>query len=144
MKRMMAAACAGALVFAGAASGAASPTARIAKLEKDLKTLKATVAKQQKTIKTLNNLVSAGFAVDLCILGATTDAFQSTWTAIDQAMATPVFGPQQTISDASACSDLRITRQGIRTPPTVSVFSAIVGLFQGGKAKAFSLFDWLG
>ena len=143
MKRITAAVFAGALLFAGTASAAPTPAQRIAKLEKDVKALKAKVTKQQKTITTLNRLAGASFAVDLCILGVTTDALQSTWASIDQALGQPVFGPQQTISDAGACSDLRITRQGIRTPPTVGVFSAIVGLFQGGRTSAFRLFDWL-
>lgn len=145
MKRTTAAAFAGLFLFAGVAS-AATPTQRIAKLEKQVKALQATVKKQQTTLKkqqtTLNQVTAAAFTVDLCVLAATTDALQSTWAAIDQAMGTSIFGPQQTIGDLNACSDLQITRQGIRNPPTVSVFSAIVGLFSSGK-QAFKLFSWL-
>ena len=145
MKRITAAAFAGLFLFAGVAS-AATPTQRIAKLEKQVKALQATVKKQQTTLtkqqKTINQVTAAAFTVDLCMLAATTDAIQSTWAALDQAMGTSVFGPQQTIGDLNACSDLQITRQGIRNPPNVSVFSAIIGLFSSGK-QAFKLFSWL-
>lgn len=141
MKRTIAAGFVGALIFAGSAP-AATPTQRISALEKQVKTLNATVKKQTKQIKNLNALANASFTVDLCLLGATADALQSTWTTIDQALGTTVFGPQQTISDLSSCSDLRITRQGIKSPPTVSVFSAIVALFKPTRTSAFSLFDW--
>jgi hypothetical protein len=149
VKRITAVAFAGVLLFVsvGAAS-AATTEQRVAKLEKQVKALQSTVKKQQttitkqtKSIKTLNTLANASFAVDLCLLGVTTDAIQSTWVAIDHALGTTVFGPQQTIGDASACSDLQIARQGIKNPPSVSGFSAIVGLFQGGR-HAFRLFDW--
>jgi len=147
VKRITAAAFAGVLLFVSvSAASAATPAQRIAKLEKQVKTLQATVKKQQTTLtkqqKSLNQVAAAAFTVDLCVLAATTDALQSTWTALDQAGGTSIFGAQQTIGDLNACSDLKITRQGIRNPPTVSVFSAIVGLFSTGK-QAFNLFSWL-
>ncbi len=128
MKRTIATVVAGALVFAGAAS-AASPTQRIAALEKDVKALKKTVGKQDKTIKILVSALEANFIGDACAVAVTADATQSTWATFDQAIGSSVFGPQQTISDQNACGLLRnpnVTRQGIRMPPTAAVFSQLI------------------
>jgi outer membrane murein-binding lipoprotein Lpp len=141
VKRTIAACFAGVLVFAGMAS-AATPAQRIAKLEKQVKTLTATVKKQQSvmncvlkvsnkcqtlksTVTNLDGAVNASLYVEFCLIGVTADAIQSTWTTLDQASGTSLFGPQQTISDANTCGPLQITRQGIRTPPSASVFSAL-------------------
>jgi hypothetical protein len=136
VKRIIAACFAGALIFAGVAS-AATPAQRIAKLEKQVKTLTATLNKQQKTVKTITNALNASLYIEFCLIGATADAFQSTWTTLDQANHTTLFGVQQTISDANSCSVLQIARQGIRTPPTTSVFSALVALVSRTKAFRF-------
>jgi hypothetical protein len=159
VKRIIAAGCAGALIFAGAAS-AATPAQKIAALQKDVKTLKKLVAKQQKqincvmkisgkcqtvkqTANTLNLLAGLSFAVEFCLVGVTADALQSTWTTFDQATGSSVFGTQQTISDGGACNALQIGRQGIRTPPTVATFSALVALVTGSRTSAFSAFSAL-
>jgi hypothetical protein len=134
VKRIIAVCFAGLLLFAGVAS-AATPTQRISALEKKLKTLTTTVTKQQKTIKTLTQVLDATLAVEVCISAITADAFQSTWTTIDQAGGTNLFGPQQTITDKNLCSALEITRQGIRNPPTPAAFSAVVSLITGSRAK---------
>ena len=154
MKLIIAACFAGALVFAGVAS-AATPTQRISTLEKQVKALTATVQKQQKVINcfvkssngkcttlksevtTLTNVIDASLAVEFCLIGVTADALQSTWTTLDNANHTTLFGTQQTISDANACSSLQIARQGIRTPPTTTVFSALVALVSRTKAFRF-------
>lgn len=155
MKRIIAGAFAGALIFAGAAS-AASPTQRIATLEKQVKALTATVNKQQKTLtclltinkkcqsaqkvaSTLDTAVNVALAYELCLTGVTADAIQSTWVTLDQAGGTSLFGPQQTISDVDTCSALQITRQGIRVPPSPSVFSALTALFSRRMASFFRL-----
>lgn len=133
MKRTIAIVVATAFVFAGAAS-AATPTQKIAALQKDVKTLKKTVAKQDKTIKTLVNALGANFVGDACLVAVTADAVQSTWATFDQAIGSSVFGPQQTISDRNACSALRnpsVTRQGIRMPPTAQVFSQLISWIAG-------------
>jgi hypothetical protein len=136
VKRTIAACFAGVLILAifASATSAATPAQRIAKLEKQVKTLTTTVTKQQKTIKTLTNAVNASLAVEFCLVGVTADAIQSTWTTLDQANHTSLFGAQQTISDANACSLLRINRQGIINPPSVSVFSALVQLITSKSA----------
>jgi hypothetical protein len=145
VKRIIAAAFAGALIFAGAAS-AASPAQQIAALQKQVKALTTTVNKQQKLltciikiskkcvsaqkeVSTLDTAVNVALIYELCLTGVTADAIQSTWVTLDQAGGTNLFGPQQTISDQNTCSVFEITRQGIRVPPTSSVFSALTGLF---------------
>jgi hypothetical protein len=147
VKRIIAACFAGALIFAGAAS-AATPAAQIAalqktvkSLQKDVKTLKSTVAKQQKAIKLADSRAIAGIAASFCLLGVTTDALQSTWTTVDQATGSSVFGPQQTIGDGGFCNALQITRQGIRTPPTTAAFSALVALTS--KTAGFRPYAWM-
>jgi len=144
------------LLFAGAASAASSPTARIAKLEKQVKALTATVHKQQAIINcveklsgkcvTLKSAVTTAevygataLLIGTCLAATTADAIQSTWTTLDQANHTTLFGPQQTISDADTCAPLQITRQFIRNPPTTSVFSALTSLLSSGKAPTFRL-----
>jgi hypothetical protein len=146
VKRIIAVCFAGVLIFAGAATAASSPTARIAKLESQVKALTATVKKQQaiincvvkvnkkcvsaqKEIATLDLGVNIALAYEICLTGVTADAIQSTWTTLDAANHTTLFGPQQTISDADTCSALQISRQGIHAPPSASVFSALTALF---------------
>ena len=158
MKRLIAACFAGLLIFAVAAgaASAATPTQRIAQLEKQVKSLTATVKKQQSiincvakssgkcvtlksTVTQAANLSLADLFLTACLAATTSDAFQSTWMTLDQAGGTSLFGPQQTISDADTCSVLPVTRQGIRTPPTTSVFSALTALLSSGKAPLFRL-----
>jgi hypothetical protein len=144
VKRIIAVCFAGLLLFAGAAS-AATPAQRIASLEKQVKSLTATVKKQQAVINcivksngkcvtlksafnTLSSNLNATIYVAFCSVAVTADAIQSTWTTLDQANQTTLFGPQQTISDADTCGPLQITRQGIRNPPTTSAFSALTAL----------------
>lgn len=136
MKRIIAAGFAGALIFSGTAS-AASPAKQIAALQKQVKSLTVTVKKQTKDINTLKNYAAISIAYEFCLTGVVADALQSTWTTIDQASATPLFGEQQTISDSKTCSLLKITRQAIRTPPTTSVFSALTALLS--RTSAFRL-----
>jgi enoyl-[acyl-carrier-protein] reductase (NADH) len=154
VKRIIAVGFAGVLLFAGAAS-AATPTARIAKLEKQVKALTTTVQKQQtlinclekangkcvtlkNSVTTIGNALNATIYVEFCLIGVTADALQSTWTTLDQATHTTMFGPQQTISDANTCGPLQISRQGIRNPPTASVFSALTALLTR-RTAAFRL-----
>ena len=156
VKRTIAACFAGVLIFAifaGTAS-AATPAQRIAKLEKQVKVLTATVKKQQTVINCVqkesnkcvtlksvvtraDNLAAASLFIETCLAATTADAIQSTWATLDQAMGTTLFGPQQTISDSNTCRPLEITRQGIRTPPTTSVFSALTALLSGSGKAAF-------
>lgn len=150
MKRIIAVCFAGFLLFAGAAS-AATPAQRITSLEKQVKALTATVKKQQAVINCiakssnkcvtlksevsgLTSALNATIYVAFCSIAVTADAVQSTWTTLDQAGGTNLFGPQQTIGDADTCGPLQVTRQGIRNPPTTSAFSALTALLSR-KAK---------
>jgi hypothetical protein len=145
VKLIIAACFAGALIFAGVAS-AATPTQRISTLEKQVKALTATVKKQQKVltcilkinkkcvsaqkeVSTLDTYLNVALAYEICLTGVTADAIQSTWTTLDNANHTTLFGTQQTINDGNTCSAFQITRQGIRVPPTPSAFSALTALF---------------
>jgi enoyl-[acyl-carrier-protein] reductase (NADH) len=151
VKRIIAVSFAGFLLFAGAAS-AATPAQRIASLEKQVKALTATVKKQQAVINciaksnnkcvtlksgfnSVSGALNATIYVAFCSIGVTADAIQSTWATLDQANHTTLFGPQQTISDGNTCGPLQITRQGIRNPPTPSVFSALTGLLSRRTAS---------
>jgi hypothetical protein len=131
---------AAALVAGGALAGtaaAASPAKQLAALQKDVTALQATVKKQQKSIKLLTNALVGNFYGDACLTAQTSDAFQSTWGAVDQGVGHSIFGPQQTISDRNACSTLQpvIPRQGIRVPPLVTPFSSLIAwLLPTGKA----------
>ncbi len=156
MKRIIAVCFAGVLIFAGAATAASSPTARIAKLESQVKALTATVKKQQAVINCVfknsakkcvtlkaavtdaGNTAIATLYLASCSIAVTADAIQSTWTTLDAANHTTLFGPQQTISDANTCGPLQIGRQGIRNPPTASVFSALTALL-ARKTSSFRL-----
>ena len=158
MKRTIAACFAGVLIVAifASATSAATPAQRIAKLEKQVKTLTATVKKQQTVINcfqrannrcqtlkssvtTVENLVAGALYIETCLAATTADALQSTWTTLDQAMGKTVFGPQQTISDSNTCNPLQITRQGIINPPSTSVFSALTRLLSPSGKVAFRL-----
>jgi len=126
VKRIIAGAFAGALIFAGAAS-AASPTQRIATLEKQVKALTATVNKQQKTLtclltinkkcqsaqkvaSTLDTAVNVALAYELCLTGVTADAIQSTWVTLDQAGGTSLFGPQHAPGDPCSSEPVGLQR----------------------------------
>jgi hypothetical protein len=146
VKRTIAIAFAGVLLFASAA-GAATPNQKIAKLQKDVKTLKTTVAKQTKTINTLTNALLANFYGDACGMAVMSDAVQSTWAVLNTQLGSPVFGAQQTISDQNSCSALRnpsVTRQGIRTQPTASTISTMITWFVGPAQRVFRLLHALG
>jgi hypothetical protein len=146
VKRTLAAAFAGVLLFASAA-GAATPTQKIATLQKDVKALKKTVAKQNKTIRTLTTALLANFIGDACGMAVLSDAIQGTWATVDQASPSPLFGAQQTVSDRNACSALRnptVTRQGIRTPPTTAAISTMITWFVGPANRFFRFLSALG
>jgi hypothetical protein len=141
VKRTIAACFAGVLILAifASATSAATPAQRIAKLEKQMKTLNKTIATQKKQITQLQNAAAAALYIETCLAATTADALQSTWTTLDQANHSSLFGPQQTISDSNTCNPLRIARQGIISPPTTSVFSALTRLLSGSGKVAFRL-----
>jgi hypothetical protein len=141
VKRTIAACFAGVLILAifASATSAATPAQRIAKLEKQMKTLNKTIATQKKQITQLQNLVAGALYIETCLAATTADALQSTWTTLDAANHSSLFGPQQTISDSNTCNPLQIARQGIISPPTTSVFSALTRLLSPTGKVAFRL-----
>ncbi|MFL6036459.1 MAG: hypothetical protein ACJ74I_15415 [Gaiellaceae bacterium] len=149
MKRIAALAFAAAALAGPAAQAHAAtnagPTARqFSALQKQVKALQAHVKALQKFVPTkctaktcfsvlaLSNLAAFTYEVAICQQAAIADEFQATWKQVDQ-LAVDVgrpatyFGPQTSISDAGACTSLKITRPAT-IPPTVSIFSSFVSL----------------
>ena len=113
-------------------------------LQKQVKSLQAQVKTLQKwvppkcttqscfTVAQLSNLAAFTYDVSICQQAALADEFQATWNVIDQLSAATqagktYFGTQTSISDAGACTNLKITRPAL-IPPTVSIFSSFVSL----------------
>ena len=125
------------------ASASATPPAnkRVAALELQVKALQAQVKalKAQVTVirKTLDsnseelrNEIARNKVSDACLALGTADLFQSTWTNVDQRVATGPTGPQQALDDVS-CKALGVTRPGILANPTVGVFWSLTGSLIG-------------
>jgi hypothetical protein len=139
----LAAAALGTLVAATAPASAATPAdGRVVALEKQVrvlqrqvKTLQAQITVVRKTVDSnhdeVRNDVARNRVGDACIALAVADLFQSTWTNVDQRLAsTPAFGPQQQLDDVS-CKAIGVTRPGIQTHPTVDVFWSLTGWLIG-------------
>ena len=111
---------------AGARTQALTPAEK--SLQAQLNVVSKKVTALQKQVKTLNTKVNAagGLAqaavfLDECSNAATADALQGTWNVIDQlSTATQAgktyFGTQTSISDAGACTNLKITRPAVIPP----------------------------
>ncbi|HEY3050554.1 MAG TPA: hypothetical protein VGJ40_02430 [Gaiellaceae bacterium] len=112
------------------AQPAAAPTNRqlalqIKALQKEVKTLKKQV-RDARAIA-LGSVVYTG-----CSIAVTADAFQGTWTVIDQVAGRPIFGPQVPVSDSPGlCSAFEIRRAPNQVPPNVSVFDSLLQIFRG-------------
>ena len=139
MNRSIAAAVAAlALVLAAPAAAATPAEKRIAKLERQMKTitkLQTQVTALQKQVKQLTSILVLNFAADACSTAATADAFTSTWAAVDElgaAQVTPktYFGAQPAINDRKACTDVKVARQAAQ-PPTLSSFVGMIDLLYG-------------
>jgi hypothetical protein len=110
---------------------------QVAALEKQVKALQKWVPKScsSKTCITLPSLsANAAFTyeVEICQQAVISDAFQGTWSVIDQiAQATQAgktyFGAQTAISDKSACSNVQLTR-ATGVPPSAAIFNSLVAL----------------
>jgi hypothetical protein len=107
---------------------AAGPTLKslarqVKALQKDVKTLKAQLTQTRAVAAT-------ALIYGACSTAVTADAFQSTWTFLDQKHATG-FGPQTPLSDFQTCQPLRITRTAPGTvPPNVTTFNSLLALFR--------------
>ena len=130
MKRLLVLALMTALCAVPAANAAAPKGPTLAQFN----ALKAQLKKDEKTLTTLEGALNFTIAFGLCQNAATADAFQGTWSVIDQmAQATQAgktyFGPQTPITDLQSCAAFKkplIRSQAV--PPTSSVFSALATL----------------
>ncbi|HMJ00384.1 MAG TPA: hypothetical protein VK488_11170 [Gaiellaceae bacterium] len=128
MKRLIAAAVmvAVALVLAAPAQSA-GPTNR--QLARQIKTLQKQVKTLQKQVKTADLHAAIAIVYAGCATAVTADAFQGTWTVIDQVNGAPIFGPQVAVNDFGVCDAVQITRAPTQMPPNVSVFNSLLALF---------------
>ena len=139
MKRSIAAALAALSLVVAAPAAAATPAdKRIAKLERQMKSitkLQTQVKTLQAQVKQLTSIIVLNFSADACATAATADAFISTWAAVDQlgaAQVTPksYFGPQAAIDDRKSCTHVQVARQ-TALPPTMSSFVSMITLLYG-------------
>jgi hypothetical protein len=137
-RSIVAAVAALALVLAAPAAAATPAEKRIAKLERQMKTitkLQTQVTALQKQVKQLTSILVLNFAADACSTAATADAFTSTWAAVDElgaAQVTPktYFGAQPAINDRKSCTDVKVARHAAQ-PPTLSSFVGMIDLLYG-------------
>jgi mRNA-degrading endonuclease toxin of MazEF toxin-antitoxin module len=137
----------------GTASAATTPFER--NLQKQLTALKKqntslqnqiTALKKQNTtlskrIATLNSNLNDGVGTALvvsgCVAAITADAFQSTWTVVNQATGKGAFGSTQNVADPGVCTALKILREPSTLPPTIAPFNALLALFTGRLLPSF-------
>jgi hypothetical protein len=129
---------------ANAAPASAPTLEQFKALQKQVKALQTQVKTLQKwvptactsktcfTVKELSINASFTYEAEICQEAVLADEFQATWNVIDQISAATqagktYFGPQTSISDAGACTNLRITRPSV-IPPTAAIFSSLVAL----------------
>ena len=144
MKRaIVAGAVVASLALVGPAA-AATPTERklqrdVAALKKDVAALKTQVRQLRNGFGTgdnavlgvvgLNQLVGGVIALTFCNAAITADAFQGTWTVLDQKPGGTTVGPQQAVNDAGACNAFSIPRSGA-SPPNLNSFHAFMRILQ--------------
>jgi outer membrane murein-binding lipoprotein Lpp len=144
MKRaIVAGAVVASLALAGPAS-AATPTER--KLQREVNTLKRDVAalktqvrqlrngfgtgeNQQLGVVGLNQFLNVLLALEFCNAAITADAFQGTWTVLDQKPGGTTVGPQQAVNDAGACNAVEVARSSA-SPPSLAPFHAFFRILQ--------------
>jgi hypothetical protein len=129
VKRPLAACAAAALLLGipAAPAAAATPTQRIAKLERQVRTLQRQNRTLTRQVREARELGIAAGQVAICATAITADAFQSTWTVIDQVAQRTIFGPQSPLQEP-VCSGLRVARPQ-PVPPSVSPFASLLRFF---------------
>jgi hypothetical protein len=99
--------------------------AKLAKLDSRVKKL-------EKSNSTLISVAVATLAGVACNATLTADAFQATWTVLDQVTQAvqmrTYFGPQTAVNDQKSCSDLGISRQPA-SPPSLAAFPKLIDFF---------------
>jgi hypothetical protein len=127
MKRVLVTALVALVALSGAAPAqAAGPTVKslarqIKALQKEVKTLKAQVTQAR-------SVAATALVYGACTTAVTADAFQSTWTLLDQKHQTG-FGPQTPLNDYQTCQPLQITRAPGVLPANTAVFNSLLALF---------------
>ena len=130
MKRLIASTvvAAVALVFAAPAQPAAPSNAKLAR---QIKTLQKQVKTLQKRVKETELVAAVSFVYAGCSNAVTADAFQGTWTVIDEVNGDPIFGPPVVVNDFGVCGLIDITRAPTQAPPNVAVFNSLLAVFSG-------------
>lgn len=107
---------------------------RVPALQRRVTALEKQVATLLRTNRLLIDAVNANFAGDACAAAATADAFQVTWSAVDQlaqaAQAAPFFGAQTTVDDLRSCSEVGVARLGA-SPPSLVPFGSLIRFAAG-------------
>jgi outer membrane murein-binding lipoprotein Lpp len=144
LKRVLAAVvAAGVLVVGAAPASAATPLSRqVSTLQKQVRTLQRQVRTLRTQARNANEGATAALAFAVCGVAITGDAFQNTWTVINQVANRTIFGAPQTLDDQGACNALRVTRQPTQVPPTIAPFSALLALLGGRVATPFAMPWW--
>ena len=115
-----------ALVLAAPAQSAGPSNKQLAR---QIKTLQKQVKTLQKQVKTADLHAAIAIVYAGCSTAVTADAFQGTWTVIDQVNGAPIFGPQVAVNDFGVCDAIQITRAPTQMPPNVTVFNSLLALF---------------
>jgi hypothetical protein len=129
-----------ALAWAPAAF-AAKPTATEKKLMKQIAALQKDVKTLKKQVNDATNFGIAGLQLGFCNTAVTADAFQGTWSVIDQiAQGTQAgktyFGAQVPVNDFNICQRALEVPRSQRVPPTTTPFAQILALLGGSFAYA--------
>jgi cell division protein FtsB len=132
------------LVGLGTASAATPLEKRVASMQKQLTALKKqntklqkSVTKLQKNLKDTDTGVSTAIIFAGCVAAVAADAFQNTWTTVNQATEKTAFGPPALVADPGLCTTLQILRQPTVVPPTIAPFNALLALFTGKLLPSF-------
>jgi hypothetical protein len=144
VKHVLAAAVAAAVVVgvAPAPAPAATPTQRIAKLERQVRTLQRQNRTLTNQVRDAQQLAVAAGQVAFCSTAIAADAFQGTWSVIDQ-IAQPTlnrtfFGVQPPVAEP-ICSRIQVQRPN-PAPPTVSPFVSLLRFVNRSYQPLIGLF----
>jgi len=144
MKRAIVAGTVLASLVLAAPAGAATPTERrlqrdVAALKKEVAALKTQVRQLRNGFGTgdnrtlgviqLNQFVALALVANFCSAALAADAFQATWSVMDQKPGGPTIGAQQAVNDAGACQAIEIARSQA-SPPSLSPFHAFFRILE--------------